>query len=322
MTPEDIAMFSMMGYDMTEPWKVANQGLKQESGAFYVTPGGERVYVPKIGEGMRMDADGNVSNAPGYTYALGEQRSAEEKAKAQYDYVDVMDAQGNQYKVPRSSLGGGNGGGNAVGALSGRNSAQVAYETEAAKKAAADAAAYLSTLREAVAKDQGVMKQLERFGELNRQTATGFGINNPMWGELWDSNKQQMKAITANLAPRQRPVGAGTTSDADLRLYLSALPGLDKYGDANRGIREEFARNLKEQQDKLKYAEQYVQRRGSLSGLESAWTARQEVSGKLKTNATYAKAADAWEAKYGSLDAPNPTTGKDFYSSLYERINK
>jgi len=387
MTPEEVAMYRMFGVDLTEPWKVANQGLKQESGAYYTTPGGKRVYVPKVGEGMRFNDDGSVSNVSGYAQALGDQRLAEEAAKAEYQLVEVVggdgntykvplstvvggqapaqsgvnpvvqqqqidanqaalqdqnadrqaarqrqnaahnaglemvnvtDASGNQYSIPRSSIGGGYGG----GVLTERNPATVARETEAAKKDAADAASYMSTLREAVAKDQGVMKQLDRFGELNRQTATGFGINNPLFSDLWDSNKQQMNAITANLAPRQRPVGAGSTSDADLRLYLTAVPSLSKYGDANKGIREEFRRNLKTHQDKLKYAERYVQRKGSLSGLESAWSAKQEVSGKLKTNATYSRAADAWEAKYGSLDTPNQTTGKDFYSSLYDRINK
>lgn len=63
--------------------------------------------------------------------------------------------------------------------------------------------------------------------------ATGLGID---VGDTSLANAQAVEAIVAQIAPKLRVPGSGTTSDRDLSLFLQSLPSISKLPDANRII--------------------------------------------------------------------------------------
>lgn len=134
----------------------------------------------------------------------------------------------------------------------------------------------LDDLRAEVAKGRATLQDLERFGELNRARETG-GIQD-RFGFLptFDKDKREMEAITARLAPTMRAPGSGASSDRDVSLFLSGLPSIDKEGNVNRNIREQFAGNVAKAEQKMAAAERYLLQNGHLNGFEEGWKAQQQ----------------------------------------------
>ncbi|WP_288076716.1 hypothetical protein [Pseudomonas sp.] len=139
------------------------------------------------------------------------------------------------------------------------------YEQEAKK---------LEDLRKSVAGGQRTLAQLEQFGELNRETGTGGLLDKwlPEWATL-SSDKQNMLSIQNALTPGQRAPGSGAASDADMRLYKSGLPGIDKGGDVNKDIRLRYAELLRNDQQELAFKERYLAQNGHLNGADEAFAA-------------------------------------------------
>ncbi|RKQ61238.1 hypothetical protein C8E02_1005 [Vogesella indigofera] len=127
----------------------------------------------------------------------------------------------------------------------------------------------LEDLRNQVAQGRTTMTDLNRFGQLNQEQATGGLLDKglPDWMTT-DDQKQEMLAIQSRLAPQVRPAGSGSTSDRDLQLYLQSLPGIDKSGNVNKSIRDQFGKTLSAAEKKLAAAEQYLAERGHLNGFD------------------------------------------------------
>lgn len=132
----------------------------------------------------------------------------------------------------------------------------------------------LKVLRESVAAGQKTLAQLEQFGELNRNTGTGGPLDKvlPDW-LTFSSDKQNMLSIQNALTPGQRAPGSGAASDADMRLYKSGLPGIDKGGDVNKQIRLRYADLLRNDQQELTFKERYLAQYGHLNGADEAFAA-------------------------------------------------
>jgi len=90
---DQVTALKAQGIDLLEPWKIAQQGLKQDAGAYYKYGNGQTQYMPKLGEGQGV-MNGQVQNAPGYaeSNAQTEGMKAAAVAAAQYPYAVGQDA--------------------------------------------------------------------------------------------------------------------------------------------------------------------------------------------------------------------------------------
>jgi hypothetical protein len=133
----------------------------------------------------------------------------------------------------------------------------------------------LDALAGVVDEGAGVLAELERFGELNRKSRTGSlyegSLSSFMPESLRGEDEQIMKSITADLAPKKRIAGSGTTSDKDIALYLASLPGIDKKGSVNAQIRESYRQQYDRARAKLNYLQNYYDQYGHLNGADVLW---------------------------------------------------
>ena len=123
--------------------------------------------------------------------------------------------------------------------------------------------AALNDLRDAVNRARANLRDMQRFGELNRRTPTG-GLINQYSPITWSADKQEMEAIEARLTPQMRPAGSGATSDFEGKMYGRGIPQVTKVGNANREIRLTAERALKLGEAELAFKEQYLQEHGYL----------------------------------------------------------
>lgn len=118
------------------------------------------------------------------------------------------------------------------------------------------------------------LSDMQEFGRLNRETATGSFLEQVIpddWKFLHGDNINEMNAIQSRLAPSQREPGSGSTTDADIRLFLRALPSTTNKGNVNKGIREDYERNLKFGTRKRDAMQQYLNQHGSLNNFDQYW---------------------------------------------------
>lgn len=127
----------------------------------------------------------------------------------------------------------------------------------------------------------GVLKQLEDFGELNRQSRTGAlyegSLASFMPESLRGADEKVMQSITADLAPQKRIAGSGTTSDKDIALYLQSLPSIEKGGDVNQQIREKYRQQYEKANAKLQFMQNYFDQYGHLNGADALWQQQNKV---------------------------------------------
>jgi len=134
----------------------------------------------------------------------------------------------------------------------------------------------LDELNAKVAQGRSNMRDLERFGELNRQEGTGGLIDRIGVIPTFDEQKQEMESIQSRLAPQLRVEGSGASSDKDMGLYLKSLPGTDKGGNVNRSIREQYADQLKNAEEELAFKSKYLTQKGYLDGADEAYLASKQ----------------------------------------------
>lgn len=168
----------------------------------------------------------------------------------------------------------------------------------------------LATLQSDISDGGAVMNDLNEFSRLNHENSTGS------WWQQMTPDKQmfrtdgsmQMSAIQSRLAPNQRPVGSGSSSDRDVSLFLKGLPSISNYGDVNEGIREDFKRKYDEAIQKSNAMRAHLDSTGNLLDFDSQWAQRKSPStppagapkdavNMLKMNP---KLADDYDKKYGA----------------------
>lgn len=144
---------------------------------------------------------------------------------------------------------------------------------------------YLQDNAAVVSQGAEVLNQLEQFGALNQQSRTGQGYESLLPQFLTGEDEQVMKSITADLAPKKRIAGSGTTSDRDIALYLQSLPSIEKKGQVNKAIRENYRLQYERANAKLQFMQSYFDQYGHLNGADAMWE-KQKSKIMPKSNAT------------------------------------
>lgn len=145
----------------------------------------------------------------------------------------------------------------------------------ARQRAFEQAQKYLQENAAVVNQGAEVLGELDRFGELNRKSATGAlyegSLSSFMPESLRGADERVMQSITADLAPKKRIAGSGTTSDRDIALYLQSLPDISKSGDVNQKIREGYQKQFERANAKLQFMQGYFDQYGHLNGADVMW---------------------------------------------------
>jgi len=155
---------------------------------------------------------------------------------------------------------------------------------DARLRASEQAQKYLQENAAVVNQGANVLNQLEQFGELNRKSRTGSlyegSLSSFMPESLRGADEKVMQSITADLAPQKRIAGSGTTSDRDIALYLQSLPSIEKGGDVNQQIRENYRKQYEKANAKLQFMQQYFDQYGHLNGADALWQQQNKVVNK------------------------------------------
>jgi hypothetical protein len=140
---------------------------------------------------------------------------------------------------------------------------------------------YLQDNASVVSKGAGVLQDLEKFGELNRNSRTGALYEGSFASFMPESfrgaDEKVMKSITSELAPRKRVEGSGTTSDKDIALYLESLPNIANEGEVNRQIRENYRAQYERANKKLQFMQGFFDQYGHLNGAEAIYQQQNKV---------------------------------------------
>ena len=121
-----------------------------------------------------------------------------------------------------------------------------------------------------------ILQDMETFGALNRKSRTGEFYTGIQPSFLQGSDEQEMEAITSRLAPGQRIEGSGTTSDRDIAMFVKAVPSINKKGNVNQAIRDNFAKQYDKSKAKLQYLQDYYDQYGHLNGADTLWEKEKE----------------------------------------------
>ena len=160
----------------------------------------------------------------------------------------------------------------------------------ARQRASEQAQKYLQDNAAVVNQGAEVLNQLEQFGELNRQSRTGAlyegSLASFMPESLRGEDEKVMQSITSDLAPKKRIAGSGTTSDKDIALYLQSLPSIEKGGDVNQQIRENYRKQYEKANAKLQFMQNYYDQYGHLNGADAMWQQQNKVVNQNPIGAT------------------------------------
>lgn len=93
MSLNQVALMKAMGMaDLTDVYKMANEGFERKQGSTYLMPDGSERSYARLDAGQVQDRNGRVSNAAGFVDSTTEveaaKAGAQERAKANYDVLD------------------------------------------------------------------------------------------------------------------------------------------------------------------------------------------------------------------------------------------
>lgn len=146
----------------------------------------------------------------------------------------------------------------------------------------------LADLQSQIADGGSTMDDLNEFGRLNRENATGS-----LWQQITPDKaafrsgpSMEMAAIQARLAPAQRQPGSGASSDRDVALFLRGLPSLENEGPTNRAIREDYERKYNAAIEKSNAMQRHLDQFGNLTEFDAQWAQRKQPKTTQQPQAT------------------------------------
>lgn len=131
----------------------------------------------------------------------------------------------------------------------------------------------ISDLRVAAQNIRGAREQAEEFGKLNREVGTGGIFAIPGVSEIWsalDPRVATLQGLSNAMIPGMH-VTPGPMTDADAKLYKSAIPNPNLPGPANAALRRDIGRKEEIAAARSAYFERWAAERGSLNGAEQGF---------------------------------------------------
>jgi hypothetical protein len=131
----------------------------------------------------------------------------------------------------------------------------------------------ISDLRVAAQNIRGARTQAEEFGKLNREVGSGgiFGI--PGVSEMvgaFNPKVAAMQGLSNAMIPGMHTT-PGPMTDADAKLYKSAIPNPNLPGPANKRLRDDISRREQIASARVAFFEKWAATRGDLNGAETAF---------------------------------------------------
>jgi hypothetical protein len=279
LTPDQIAQLKMRGVDLTDVYKIAQEGTKISAGDYYRNPyTGEMKQYPKVGEGMAVGSDGVTRPAAGYVEGnariKGSEAGAIEAAKSGYQIEEFYDpATGQMVKGRKADVLNQAQGGRPL--ASGPRAADTAYNVEGAKSAAE----IRKGIQTAGYTAPGKIAKYERMGQLLKDyeggKLSGVGMDLAQIGNSLGlkidknlSNKEAAKGLSIELANSMREAGTGIMTDKDFENFLAATPQLGQSAAGRQTIINTYIGKLKRDQSVAKMAAQYEKRWGRIDAAD------------------------------------------------------
>lgn len=288
----DVTMLKAMGGpDLFDQYKYATDGVKRESGNYYINPiTGEQTYFTKLDNGQTIGPNGSVRTAPGYAESnaqiKGMEAQATEGVKAGLDLVQVPDGRGGAVMMPRAQaaqflrqmpgtpMGSAASAGGGFGAT--MSPADTEYENEMAKQSASQ----YKSMQDAGASAASRINNLSRINTLlgdfeggkftNTQTGLASAMNSlgikidPKLG-----NKEAAAALGNEMALKLRdPANGGgmpgAMSDADREFLRSMVPNASQTAEGRKLMIDAGIKVAQRDQQVAQFARQWRAKQGRL----------------------------------------------------------
>ena len=138
----------------------------------------------------------------------------------------------------------------------------------------------LADLQAQISDGGSTMAELENFGRLNRENATGswWQQMTPEKDMFRSNGSMQMAAIQSRLAPKQREAGSGSSTDTDVKMFLRGLPSTENEGPTNKGIRDDYKAQYQRALDKANAMKAHLDQYGNLMEFDSQWAQRKPTA--------------------------------------------
>jgi hypothetical protein len=126
---------------------------------------------------------------------------------------------------------------------------------------------------ENVNKAQSAAQLAQRFIALNRRNTTGGLVDRMAQGAIGmvNADYDEMRSITAQLAPNMRQEGSGATSDYDAKQFERATLSVDKKGTANLNIAKALNAKAQAASEYQEYMQNYLTQNGTIADADRYW---------------------------------------------------
>lgn len=322
----DVAAYNMLdlpnGSTIFDMYKQANNPQERKGGNYYVDPRtGAQIYMPKLAEGVMMNAQGQALPVPGaaqanagykgaeagaeaaaqFPYAVGQKR-AEQVGAASLDPMKVVGPDGNEHYVNRFNVSGGGQGqapGQAGGGfIAGRNPVTQAASQDLNKNWITST--YQPTLDAGkTASDMSNSINAVRSIDLNTGWGTeakaaganflaGLGIA-PKNAEMYAANAQKLQSVAMDRLLTVLGSQKGPQTEGDAQRASQTFVSLKNTPQANDFILDFAQAKANQDARKAQFYEQALplaQKEGDLTRVDREW---RKIQGSIWADPTLAR---------------------------------
>ena len=127
---------------------------------------------------------------------------------------------------------------------------------------------------DAARQEASTAQQAQQFVALNQKVDTGGIVDKTPggpWIKSFGDDYATMQSISAEIVPKMRPTGSGTSSDLDIKMFSRATIGVDKPKQTNENIAAALTQRAKNSRDYADFRSTYLEQNGTLQGADQHW---------------------------------------------------